>query len=50
MDILEDMGVSKLSAKVFFKVDYSFKWPIKKYQYNSSIAVKSCLCLVQDSK
>jgi len=28
MDILDDMGVSKLSAKVFFffKVNYSFKF------------------------
>jgi len=25
MDILDDMRVSKLSAKVFFKVNYSFK-------------------------
>jgi len=25
MDILDDMGVSKLSGKVFFKVNYSFK-------------------------
>jgi len=25
MDILNDMGVSKLSAKVFLKVNYSFK-------------------------
>jgi len=25
MDILDDMGVSKLSAKVFCKVNYSFK-------------------------
>jgi len=24
MDILDDMGVSKSSAKVFFKVNYSF--------------------------
>jgi len=24
MDILDDMGVSKLSAKDFFKVNYSF--------------------------
>jgi len=24
MDILDDMGVSKLLAKVFFKVNYSF--------------------------
>jgi len=24
MDILDDMGVSKLSAKVLFKVNYSF--------------------------
>jgi len=28
MDILDDMGVSKLSAKVFFfKVNYCFKYP-----------------------
>jgi len=25
MDILDDMGVSKLPAKVFLKVNYSFK-------------------------
>jgi len=25
MDILDDMRVSKLSVKVFFKVNYSFK-------------------------
>jgi len=25
MDILDDMGASKLSAKVFSKVNYSFK-------------------------
>jgi len=25
MDILDDMGVSKLSAEVFSKVNYSFK-------------------------
>jgi len=25
MDILDDMGVSKLSAKVFLNVNYSFK-------------------------
>jgi len=25
MDILDDIGVSKLSAKVFSKVNYSFK-------------------------
>jgi len=32
MDILDDMGVSKLSAKVFFffKVNYSFKLIIYK--------------------
>jgi len=30
MDILDDMGVSKLSAKVFFlKVNYSFKLAIR---------------------
>jgi len=26
MDILDDMGVSKLSAIFFFKVNYSFKY------------------------
>jgi len=26
MDILDDMGVSKLSAKVFLKVNYSFNY------------------------
>jgi len=26
MDILDDMGVSKLSAKVFSKVNYSFNF------------------------
>jgi len=35
MDILDDMGVSKLSAKVFWKVNYSFNlsrwWPIDLY-------------------
>jgi len=30
MDILDDMGVSKLSAKVFFKLNYSFK-PVNIY-------------------
>jgi len=25
MDILDDMGVNKLSAKLFFKVNYFFK-------------------------
>jgi len=29
MDILDDMGVSKLSAKVFSKVNYSFKLHIQ---------------------
>jgi len=28
VDILDDMGVSKLSAKVFFKVNYSFNTSI----------------------
>jgi len=28
MDILDDMGVSKLSAKVFFKVTYPFNMPL----------------------
>jgi len=34
MDILDDMGVSKLSAKVFFffKVNYSFKYHLSKFE------------------
>jgi len=28
MDILDDTGVSKLSTKVFLKVNYSFKGPV----------------------
>jgi len=28
VDILDDMGVSKLSAKVFLKVNYSFKFKV----------------------
>jgi len=35
MDILDDMGVSKLSAKVFLKVNYSFK----SYQLFESIFI-----------
>jgi len=35
MDILDDTGVSKLSAKVFFsKVNYTFNiWPIARVGY-----------------
>jgi len=33
MDILDDMGVSKLSVKVFLKVNYSFKYPILRHLY-----------------
>jgi len=53
MDILDDMGVSKLSAKVFFlKVNYSFnhmvlfKWVIpghNKLNYRPAIAVMRAL-------
>jgi len=38
MNILDDMGVSKLSAKVFFKVNYSFKHSVK-----STNVVQRCL-------
>jgi len=31
MDILDDMGVSKLSANVFSKVNYSFKYLVMLY-------------------
>jgi len=36
MDILDDMGVSKLSAKVFSKVNYSFKCKGRGYSSYSS--------------
>jgi len=50
MDILDDMGVSKLSAKVFLKVNYSFKSPTNgniNYRYsdfNRIWAVTMLLC------
>jgi len=34
MDILDDMGVSKLSAKVFSKVNYSFNIMIWLYYWS----------------
>jgi len=38
MDILDDMGVSKLSAKVSLKVNYCFKQSILvKAQYTGSV-------------
>jgi len=43
MDILDDMGVSKLSAKVFFfKVNYSFKLHYYSYQWTFSLTFLSC--------
>jgi len=39
MDILDDMGVSKLSAKVFFKVKYSQK---TKYLTILGLAILYC--------
>jgi len=42
MDILDDMGVSKLSAKVFSKVNYSFNtWT---NNVNLKIFQKRLLC------
>jgi len=49
LDILDDMGVSKLSAKVFFfffKVNYSFKLyynadSFRNYSYSLTIVVES---------
>jgi len=38
MDILNDMGVSKLSAKVFSKVNYSFK-----YNFEGSVLYSSTI-------
>jgi len=39
MDILDDMGVSKLSAKVFLKVNHSF---------NTSTVLKNSMSMFQD--
>jgi len=39
VDILGDMGVSKLSAKVFFKVNYCFKTVKECFRSNTSIAL-----------
>jgi len=41
MDILDDMGVSKLSARVFLKVNYSFNtWSDWKPKLESSAHVR----------
>jgi len=40
MDILNDMGVSKLSAKVFSKVNYSFNTYIKKLRSVNHTIIK----------
>jgi len=42
MDILDDMGVSKLSAKVFSKVNYSFNangWIVPFNNNNTDVQV-----------
>jgi len=44
MDILDDMGVRKLSAKVFSKVNYSFKISL-----NHFVAFSQCLLAGKDS-
>jgi len=48
MDILDDMGVSKLSAKVFFNVNYCFNEPCVKSKYNPLYSLKlSTVCKCQ---
>jgi len=49
MDILDDMGVSKLSAKVFLKVNYSFNkqttaGPKLKFLPESSMSILAQFC------
>jgi len=39
MDILDDMGVSKLSVKVFLKVNYSFNLIVKCYRFSMKLLV-----------
>jgi len=51
MDILDDMGVSKLSAKVFFKSELLL-YPFKKCTFYLKIDVKSCVnisCALKNS-
>jgi len=45
MDILDDMGVSKLSAKVFFKVNYS-KCPKSTFLFLLLLLLLLCFLLV----
>jgi len=45
MDILDDMWVSKLSAKVFLKVNYSFK--LKKHKWKKKQKKKPTLDWIQ---
>jgi len=40
IDILDDMGVSKLSTKVVLKVNYSFKF----YRQNETVYSRSVGC------
>jgi len=42
MDILDDMGVSKLSAKKFLKVNYSFKEPHSLSEIQTRIVHRKC--------
>jgi len=44
MDILDDMGVSKLSAKVFLKVNYSFNTGLE--NKNNAFIQQRCIKLV----
>jgi len=44
MDILDDMGVSKLSAKVFLKVNYSFNF-IKQIVHKLHLEGFFCVCV-----
>jgi len=49
MDILDDMGVSKLSAKVFLKVNYSFKEACSascRIYYKQTSSITRCITVV----
>jgi len=45
MDILDDMGVGKLSAKVFLKVNYSFNKTQPKDSSLSPVSVHQVRCV-----
>jgi len=44
MDIWDDMGVSKLSSKVFFKVNYSLNSILFYFMLNTELKIQGNWC------